>query len=289
MLLFWQGRMREAAHHLILADELWSERCVGVAREQATTRMWLTPVLWSSGRVQEAHHRAHRWAKEAADRNDLFLSVGCSVSTILVWLPLDEPERVRSDIHAALVRWGRPGYDGITWHARLYEAMIELYDGAGDRAWEVTCSHWEPFLQSPLSMPPMVRLWTFSLRGLSALGAAAQSTTPEPLLRIAADCAAELATLELPEAAPWTHLLHGGIAELRGEIDAAIEHYGEAATLLEPLNPLNAAIAGARRGRLLGGDEGRALVARAHAVLSAENIKNPDRWMRIFTPAALRD
>jgi serine/threonine protein kinase len=63
----------------------------------------------------------------------------------------------------------------------------------------------------------------------------------------------------------------------------------EAATLLEPLNPLNAAIAGARRGRLLGGDEGRALVARAHAVLSAEGIKNPDRWMRMVTPAALRD
>src|SRR4029450_2997621 len=50
---FWQGRMPEAAVHLARADGLWSDRCVGVAREQSTTRLYLGRALFSSGRVAE--------------------------------------------------------------------------------------------------------------------------------------------------------------------------------------------------------------------------------------------
>jgi eukaryotic-like serine/threonine-protein kinase len=285
---FWQGRLREAVLHLQRADELWSERCLGVAREQATARSYLAVTLFRAGRVSEAGHRVRRWTQEADDRNDLFLTVRGGTLALYTWLPLDEPDRARSDIHAALLRWRRERFDFTVWVGRLNEAAIDLYEGVGQRASDGVDGWWKEF-EGAWSTVPVFRLWAFGLRGSFALGAAAQSTTPESLFRIAADCAAELATLELPEAAADAHLLHGGIAELRGETDAAIEHYGRAATLLEPLNPLNAAIAGARRGRLLGGDDGQTLVARAHAVLSAEGIKNPDRWMRMVTPAALGD
>jgi hypothetical protein len=133
------------------------------------------------------------------------------------------------------------------------------------------------------------RLITFSSRANCALGAAARSADPEPLLNVAADCAAELGSQDLPASEPFAHLIRGGIAELRGQAEAAIEHYTKAMTLFEPLNAVNASIAGARRGRLLGAEEGCELIARAHAVLAAQGIKNPDRWMRMVTPAALRD
>jgi hypothetical protein len=55
------------------------------------------------------------------------------------------------------------------------------------------------------------------------------------------------------------------------------------------LNRVNARIAWARHGHLLGGEGGRGLIARAHAELSAEGINKPELWVRLVTPASLRD
>jgi hypothetical protein len=87
----------------------------------------------------------HRWAKEADDRNDLYLSVRCKTRGHHLWLPLDEPERARSEIHATVIRWNRPGYDNVKWMSLVALATVELYAGAVQSASQVTSAHWEQF------------------------------------------------------------------------------------------------------------------------------------------------
>jgi eukaryotic-like serine/threonine-protein kinase len=285
----WQGRAPQGASHLIRADELWSEGCIGVAREQSTTRLFLGSALGVCGRVGLAGRLTRRWAKDAEDRNDLFLAVRCGTQSHMSWLPLDEPARAMADVQTALARWRRPVFDHVVWTGHLVRAMIELYSGSGWRAWDILSEHWEQFLGNILAAVPVFRYQAFSQRGYFALGAAAQSQNAEPLLRVAADCAAECSSLNLPISEPDAHVLRGGIAELRGAQDEATEHYARGAALFQSVNPLNASIAAARRGHLLGGDEGRELIASAHTVLSTEGIKKPENWMRLVTPASLKD
>jgi hypothetical protein len=104
-------------------------------------------------------------------------------------------------------------------------------------------------------------------------------------LRQARRHARRLAGEGVGHAAACSHLLHAGVAAGEGARDAALEHLRRAVDLAEPEDMrLVAAVAQWRHGRLLGGDDGRALVARAEASMAREGIRRPDRICAAFAP-----
>ena len=70
-----------------------------------------------------------------------------------------------------------------------------------------------------------------------------------------------------------------------GQPDAARVRMGEAAALFQAQEMgLHAAVARRRQGVLLGGDEGRALVAEADAWMAGQQVRNPARLAAVLAP-----
>lgn len=79
-------------------------------------------------------------------------------------------------------------------------------------------------------------------------------------------------------------VLEGGVRMLRGDREGAVRAYRRAATLCEGVE-MRMHVAGVNweLGRILGGDEGAALVAGAEAAMRAEGIRSPARMVTTFT------
>jgi hypothetical protein len=88
---------------------------------------------------------------------------------------------------------------------------------------------------------------------------------------------------------PWgealAHLIRAGVATGRGDRPEAITRLGAAMGGLEA-NDMRypAAVARRRLGELTGGDEGRTLIDQVNSWMSAQNIRNPDRYTAMLAP-----
>jgi hypothetical protein len=143
-----------------------------------------------------------------------------------------------------------------------------------------------PKLRAALLMRiQMGRAVSLHLRGRVAL-AAAESAGPrrERLRRVLRD-ARLLEAEDMPWIDPLAALLRAGLAQLQGRPDAALDALarGEAGARAVELR-LYAAAARRQRGRLLGGDDGRALIADADTIFAAEGVVRPDRFAGMLVP-----
>jgi hypothetical protein len=81
------------------------------------------------------------------------------------------------------------------------------------------------------------------------------------------------------------HLIGAAVAAGRGETAAARGRLTAAVAGLEASDMRHmAAVARRRLGELSGGDEGPALVAQMNAWLTAQKIRNPDRYTAMLVP-----
>jgi hypothetical protein len=82
-----------------------------------------------------------------------------------------------------------------------------------------------------------------------------------------------------------SRLIRAGVAATRGCIEEAADLADRAeVALLSADMGLYAAAARRRRGELLGGDQGRALLEDADAWMSNQKVKNPRRLVDMLTP-----
>jgi hypothetical protein len=80
-------------------------------------------------------------------------------------------------------------------------------------------------------------------------------------------------------------LLRAGIAAHQGDAGNATQYLSEAMTCLEAVDMrLFAAAARRRLGQLIGGDQGKALVAEADRWMAAQGIRNPARMTAVYAP-----
>src|SRR5262249_31353954 len=134
---------------------------------------------------------------------------------------------------------------------------------------------------------PAARIQTRAARARAAIALADRSGLRhrEPLLREAARFAHAVAREPQPFASATSALLLAGLAAVRGEHDAATarrERGERAPEELEMLLP--AASARRSRGVLVGGDDGKKLVATADEWMTSEGIQNPARMAAMVAP-----
>jgi hypothetical protein len=129
------------------------------------------------------------------------------------------------------------------------------------------------------------RIRAHDLQIRSALAAAAAARHPESLLRAAERDARRLDREKRPDCAALAKLTRAGVAALRGNTDLAAALLTEATAGFDAADmALDAAAARRSQGKLLGGEQGRALVAEADSWMSTQNIRNPARMTTMLAP-----
>jgi len=199
--------------------------------------------------------------KEAEERDDLYAltNLGLMVGTF-VRLAADEPQQALDTAAEYIARWSQQGFHVQHMDHMYDEAQIGLYQGEGRLAWDHLNDAGEGGRVALLSRPAGPRLHGFPARPHRA-AAAASVAQPQPFLREADQGGRLLAKERVPWSGALAQLVYAGAATVRRAADAP--------------QLLHAAAAGARcdrhaaarrrrtpsSGRVIGGDEGRALVA----------------------------
>jgi hypothetical protein len=80
-------------------------------------------------------------------------------------------------------------------------------------------------------------------------------------------------------------LVHSALAAAAGDRSIAAARFKTAASQLDDVDmKLFAAVARRRRGEIIGGDEGKALIDQATAWMQTQNIRNPSRMSDMVVP-----
>ena len=204
----------------------------------------------------------------------------------MAWLVDDDVAGARVTAEEAIRGWSRAGALVHDWFGLTAAAQLDLYEGQGHSANALMSRGWPALKRSLILHLQLVRVEAHHLRGRCALAAAREDGAHAPdLLRHADRDAGRVLREKVPCSRPLVDLLRAGIAAARGELGVAASRCAEAAAGFDAAGmALYAAAARRRRGQLVGGDEGRALVAAAEAWMLGQRIKNPARWTAMLAP-----
>ena len=283
---FCLGRWRSGRLCLEEAIGIFRERCTGAACEygQANTySLWCTSY---EGDWPEVRRRSTRLLKEAQEKGDLFTQVNLGTfMEPLTRLAQDRPDEAREVIEDSIQRWSRQEFNVQNMTALMGSTYVDLYRGDPRATYERHCSQWPALKGSFLMHSQICRLLVPELRARSALGVAATSQNPAPLLREVEQRARRIERENMPYGNALARLLHAGVAFIRRDQARAERCLADAARAFDSIPmKLFAAVARRRLGELRGGSEGRDLIASSNQWMLDHEIQNPDRMAAAIAP-----
>src|SRR5262249_29581130 len=159
-----------------------------------------------------------------------------------------------------------------------------LYRQQGVAARALVTAQWRALERSLLLRAQVLRIEALQLRARCALAAAAETGVVATLLDAERD-ARRILREKMAWGEPLASLILAGVAAARSRRDEAITLLASAEAGCEIADmPLYEQAARYRRGQLLGGAAGDALVASAQATLCEQNIKNPAAVVAMLAP-----
>ena len=173
-------------------DRLFSEKCVGVAWERATTQSFALWSLQQAGDLKELSLRAPVLIAEAESRGDLFAKTNMMCFQAIIELMHDQPQNAISLIEHTNQNWSHASYH--IQHYAFYQARVtaDLYAGDYTAAWKNACDGAQRFNNSFLKRIQLFRVHVTLLQAYSALGLARISSSPQSLLKQAERLAQKL-------------------------------------------------------------------------------------------------
>jgi len=285
------GQWRASWDHGQKAEEILREKCRGSTWEVDVARLMSLRALFYLGGLKELSLQLPGLLREANQRDDLIAVTNLGVRhAFLVHLAADDAQTARSNLSKlAPSRGGDEGFHNKHYWAMYARAEIELYDRQPARADDDVRARWPAFERSHLPRFQFFRLESWHLRARIAVARASEDgvgkAKQDELLRSAARDAHRLERAIDPWIQPLAVLIRAGIAANRGTASEAGRLLELAERELLGLDmALYAAAARRRRGQLLGGDEGAALVAEADGWMAGQDIKNPSRMSDMLAP-----
>ncbi len=280
------GAWKSAHEHCEQAEAIFRDRCTGVAWELDTVHAF---GLWALSHMGGTAKLTRRWPvllKEARERGDLYAVMNLSTYLMsIVRLAANEPDEAQDELRRTMAQWSQEGYHVQHNDALWAGIQIELYRGNGLAAWGLLERSWSALSGSLLLRVQFIRISMWSLRGRSALALAATTADPRSYLREAERDARRLDRERMPYAEANAELIRAGLREARGDLSVAATRLAAAAARFDAADMYLCAQAARRRlGVILGGDEGRALVATADAWMAGQKIVDPVRMTAMFAP-----
>jgi hypothetical protein len=260
------------------ATQMLRERCTGVAWELHIAQQFMLLSLLALGELRHLTERLSVLLAEAEDRGDLYVATSMRTRVVYVAeLAADRPGHAREEVRRGMRLWSREGFHVQHLWELFAHVEISLYTGEGLDAWQRMSAAWPLLVRSRQLRIQNTRIWSWCMRAQSALAAAAAGGPPG-LVALAARDARRMEAERTVWGDALAQLVRAGVARERGETERALACLARAETGLEQFQMrLYAASARRHRGRLLGGEEGRALVESADAVMRSQGIQNPAR------------
>lgn len=289
MALLLRACFREARVELERAEARLREDGSAALNERGLCHFYLIQSLYYLGEWKELATRQAAFISDARARGDRLVEARlASLTGHVPALMNDLPEAARGAVINAEALWS---------HADLFQhytrvvalGSVELYReaGEGERALALVDAQWSALTRSHfLTVSLAARTQCLALRGNALLaGACAVPARRESLLRRLDRDARALARLGTRAGRAFSLLLHAGAAIVRGDRAGARAHVADAERAFASLDMgLHAAACRRRRGELCGGDDGRALVEAADAVMRLQGILRPARLASMLVP-----
>ncbi len=275
----WIDSMR-ACHRAIA---VFRDRCVAPWDLAQAQFYSLAPKAWT-GELSAIEREIPPLLAEYDERSDRLAST--SLLTYLAFLPAigrDDAPRGRKVVDDAMARWSIRGFQVQHWWALRAHVECDLYEGDGSTSLSRLEAQWSALERSLLLRVQYAKIEALQLRGRALIAAASRGLSGRWLLARAERDAKVIAGEGPSWSAGLGALLEAGIAGKRGRRDAqraALERAERWLTVADM--PLYAAAARFKRGVLLGGTAGDALIERATregAVLGVDRMDRASEWL----------
>ncbi|MDB4970234.1 MAG: ATPase/protein kinase family protein [Myxococcales bacterium] len=279
----FEGRFSDSIAPLVEAEQLFRDRCTGLAWERSTAQIFHLYSLSVLGKLRDLSKRLDQLVGEARDRGDLHAQTNLEITVGFQCRLADgQPDEARRGVAEALARWNAPDEFHIQhFNALIAEVCIDLYVGDGEAAWK-RLDALERFRRVMLLRVQTARVNALWSRARAALAASVKR--PE-LLREAERDGARLSREKVGYGEAIGALVGGSVARRKGNDARALELFTQAERRFAE-EGVTAQVAALQwtRGKLIGGDEGAALTAKASVYFSTEQIRDSDAFVRFFIP-----
>jgi hypothetical protein len=279
------GDYRKAKELLRESMTLLQERCAGVPWELDFIRAPYAACLWQLGELQQLVALVRSLIEDARERGNLHCETMVRLtSDYLVQLAAGEPERARETLRVAMRGWTQRSYHLQHYRESAAQVRIALYQGQGARALDIIHGRRLLLWRSGIMRVQALRIEARYWGALAEL--AADPRDDGAVLRRTLRAARALEREGLSWAkAPMAALLRAAVARRTGNDAEALRWLAlaEEGARAHGMALLSASIQ-RRRGEVLGGDEGRALITQAEAWTASQSIQDPERMAAFMTP-----
>ena len=288
MMAMMAGHWREGREQLDEAEQIFRERCAGVATEVVTCRVYALECLFESGEFREFRRRVPDHLREARERGNLYGEVSMRIHLASVTCFADDaPQAAVDDIDAAMSKFSTSRATFQRASSLYRQGEFLLYAGPPDTAWLFVTSRWST-AATVRFLEQSTRMNRHDQRARGALAAAAAGTDPRTTrsrLRLAEADARRLEREGVAWGRPLGALIRAGIASCEDDQETAVGWLRRAeAGFGEGEMKLRHAAARRRLGALTGGSEGRELVEAADRWMSEQGFADPERTVGVFAP-----
>ena len=283
---YFCGSWKRAHERCDEAEKIFRDRCTGVSWEIHTAQTFsLWSLLWL-GEVREFWRRAATLTAEAQERGDLYALTAFRTARAQYGYPaLDNVDEGRREVAGVMERWSHQGFQLPHWWELFAMGNLDLYAG-GPGAHHRIEGRWPALASSMLLRIQVLRLESLHFRARGALAAAlALPSERLALIHFARGLAAKISRERMTWSDGLATMVRAAASQIEGRSEESARLLDEAACGFDATDmALMAAVARRRRGQILGGDEGGALIAAADAFMTAQRIARPERMTAMLAP-----
>ena len=274
------GRWSEGLTMLDEGCAILAERCIGTAWELSIFTSMTARALRTTGATRELERRAPRWLRTANQRGDIYLRSLAELSgSWLLAIEGDVPG-ARAQLAGLAEHWPAEARHVQRYQVLTQSVVLDLHERQPLHALLRLRKAWPWLRGSHLVLSPDTRVELLQLLGQASLAVAATGDRDrKKLLRTGRRCAFWLRRHRHRDALGAAAAVEAAWSFQTGRTDRALRALDRASSHWQRAGRrLQAAAARRRKGMLLGGEEGAALVTEADRFLAEQGIIRPGSW-----------
>jgi tetratricopeptide (TPR) repeat protein len=289
---FLEGRWKNAQDWFARAETVFLERCIGAVWELATARLQRCASLFFLGELNELRQGLPALLADADARGDLYQATALRTRLAHVGpLAAGQPEEALEILRNAIAKWSVQGFHMQHWWSLISQSEVLLYQHRGLEAWDFIAKQWPALQGSMLLHAQYFYIESLHHRASSALAVAADSAVDAARRRHFLGVANRDAARIERQNARWgdalAQLIRAGVMATQGEQEAAVRLLSVTEAGFESTDMgLYATVARRRRGEMIQGEQGDALVNAADVWMRQQGILSPEGFVAMVAPGA---